>query len=99
MSYYFIAQIRIDDTVEYQKYLDHAGEIFKRYKGEYLMVENDPVVLEGQWDCTRTVLIRFNNTADFYDWYNSVEYQTILKHRLKGAECNTILAKGLNHTD
>lgn len=98
MSYYFIAQIKINDDIEYQKYIDKAGEIFKRYKGEYLAVDNDPIVLEGDWNYTRTVMIRFKSKTDFYDWYYSADYQKILKYRLNAADCDTILVKGLDKT-
>jgi len=53
-------------------------------------------IVEGCWNYTRTVLIRFNNKNDFDEWYNSKDYQDILKHRLKAADCDTILIKGLN---
>ena len=96
MSYYFIAQIKINDDVEYQKYIDKAGEIFKKYNGEYLSVDNSPVILEGKWDYTRTVLIKFKSKNDFENWYNSSEYKEILAHRLKAADCDTILTKGLD---
>lgn len=96
MSYYFIARINIVDPVEYQKYLDKAGEIFKKYQGEYLVVDDEPVVLEGSWDVGRTVLIHFASRKDFWEWYYSEDYQQILKYRLEGAECSAILAKGLD---
>ena len=96
MDYYFIAQIRINDDDEYQKYIDKAGAIFKKYKGEYLSVDNEPDLLEGKWDYTRTVLIKFKSKDDFEDWYYSDDYQEILKYRLKGADCDTILIKGLD---
>ena len=96
MSYYFIAQIRIKDNEEYQKYIDKAGEVFKKYNGEYLSVDNNPKILEGYWDYSRTVLIRFKNIDDFNEWYNSADYQEILKYRLKAAVCDTVLAKGLD---
>ena len=95
MSYYFVAQIKIIDEKEYQKYIDNAGDIFKKYKGEYLAVDNNPQILEGDWNYTRTVLIRFESFNDFDDWYNSADYQKILKYRLKAADCDTILVKGL----
>ena len=94
MSYYFIAQIRINDEREYQKYIDKSGDVFKKYKETYLSVDNSPTVLEGKWDYTRTVLIEFKSKNDFTDWYHSGEYQDILTHRLKGAVCDTILIKG-----
>lgn len=94
MSYYFVAHIRIKDDAEYQKYIDKVDEVFEKFKGEYLSVDNKPKILEGSWDYTRTVLIRFENENDFNDWYNSADYQHILKHRLKAADCDTILIKG-----
>lgn len=96
MSYYFIGQIKINDEVEYQKYIDKSGDIFKKYNGEYLSVDNVPVILEGSWDYTRAVLIKFKSKNDFEAWYNSNEYKEILAHRLKAADCDTILIKGLD---
>lgn len=98
MSYYFIVRINIIDPAEYQKYIDKAGEIFKRYHGEYLVVDDEPVVLEGSWDYDRTVLIRFDSRKDFWDWYYSEDYQQILKYRLDAAECSAILTKGLDNS-
>jgi uncharacterized protein (DUF1330 family) len=94
MVYYFIAQIRIKDKQEYQKYIDKAEAVFKKFKGSYLAVDDSPIVLEGHWDYTRTVLIKFDCKNDFDAWYHSDAYQKILKHRLKAATCDTILVKG-----
>lgn len=96
MSYYFLAQIKINDEAEYQKYVDNTEPIFKKYKGEYLAVDNQTKVLEGEWDYTRFVIIRFNTQQDFEDWYHSAEYQKILKHRLKAAHCDSVLVQGLD---
>ena len=96
MSYYFIAQIRIKDDIEYLKYINKAGAIFKKCKGEYLSVDSNPQILEGDWNYTRMVLIRFINKDDFNDWYNSTDYKNILKHRLKAADCDTVLVEGLD---
>ena len=81
---------------EYQKYINEAEEVFKKYNGRYLAVDNNPELLEGGWDYTRSVIITFNSRNDFEAWYHSPEYQQILKHRLAGAVCDTILAKGLD---
>jgi uncharacterized protein (DUF1330 family) len=94
MSYYFMANIRIEDIEEYQKYLDQAGQIFSKYNGKYLAIDNQTRVMEGSWDYSRAVLIRFNSEEDFNAWYQSEEYQQILQHRLKAATCDTILIKG-----
>jgi uncharacterized protein (DUF1330 family) len=95
MTHYFVAQIKIKDTVEYDKYLEHFDDIFSKYKGEYLAIDESPTLLEGNWNYTKSVLIKFKSKQDFEDWYYSDDYQRILKHRLNASKCDTILLAGL----
>ena len=94
MSYYFMASILIEDDREYAKYLDKAGEVFSKFQGKYLAVDNAAEVLEGDWNYGRAVLIEFPTREDLLAWYRSEEYQQILKHRLNAATCDTILIQG-----
>lgn len=94
MSVYFMASIRMKSEQNYKMYLDRSEEVFARYKGSYLSVDNNPEVLEGEWKYSRAVLIQFDNKEDFNAWYHSEEYQDILKHRLFASECDTILIQG-----
>ena len=96
MSVYFIVQIQITDEAVYQNYLNSANDIFEKYKGKYLAVDDMPMCLEGFWDEARIVLIEFPSKEDFKAWYCSDEYQGILKYRLKGALCDSILISGNN---
>lgn len=96
MIHYFVAQIKINNPEEYEKYLDKFDNIFSRYKGEYLAIDESPALLEGNWDYTKSVLIKFNSKKDFEEWYYSEDYQKILKHRLNASKCDTILLEGLD---
>ena len=96
MTYYFAAQIKINDPSEYEKYLDRFDDIFSQYNGEYLAIDESPTLLEGDWNYTKSVLIKFNSRQDFEDWYYSDDYQSILRYRLKASKCDTILIKGLD---
>lgn len=58
MSVYFMANIRIHDPLEYERYLDRSEEVFARYKGTCLAVDDKPMVLEGEWNSNRVVLIQ-----------------------------------------
>jgi uncharacterized protein (DUF1330 family) len=80
MIHYFVAQIKVNDPTEYEKYLDKFDEIFSKYKGEYLAIDESPTLLEGDWNYTKSVLIKFNSEQDFGDWYYSNDYQSILMH-------------------
>lgn len=94
MSVYFLANIRIHSEQEYRSYLEHSTEIFARYKGSYLAVDNAPEVVEGDWDYSRAVLISFETRDDFDAWYHSEAYQEILQFRLSASECDSILIQG-----
>lgn len=95
MSCYFVAQIRIHNNEEYQKYLASVDEVFEKYNGKYLAVDTSPEVLEGTWSGGRVVLIEFPEEAELKRWYNSPEYRTILEYRLRSAECNSLMVRGL----
>ncbi len=83
MSVYLIAQIEIHDREEYDKYQEGFLEIFTKYKGEILVVEESPTVLEGEWQYTRTVLLRFSDEDEAKRWYESPEYQKLPQHRFQ----------------
>ncbi len=91
MSCYFLAQITIRDREGYQKYLDGFDEIFGRYKGIVVAVDEHPTVLEGSWPFSRTVLIRFPDEAEARRWYDSPEYRELVKHRHGSSEANIVL--------
>ncbi len=94
MSAYFVAQIAIHDELEYGKYLAACERVFNKFNGEYLAVDSDPQVLEGKWHHQRLVIIRFPNADDLKKWYDSPESQEILKFRLAGARCDSLLVQG-----
>ncbi len=92
--YYFVANIQIINIDEYNKYEDKVDEVFSKYNGKYLALDDNPQLLEGEWNYTRSVIISFENEIDFDSWYNSKDYQDILKYRLNSAKCDTVLIKG-----
>ena len=94
MPYYFLVQIRIDNETEYNKYISKVNEVFQKFKGTYLAVDENPECIEGKWDYSRSVLIKFSSKKDFEEWYYSPEYQEIIKYRLSAAKCDAILIEG-----
>jgi len=94
MSVYFIAYIKMKDESEYSKYLEKVDEVFGEYEGRYVVLDDNPEILEGEWEYDRAVMIEFENRNKLHEWYFSEEYQQILKHRLKGAVCRTIVVQG-----
>lgn len=95
MSVYILAQIQIHDRDEYDKYSEGFLDVFAGFGGELLVVSENPVVVEGEWPYTRTVVLRFPSAEEAQRWYDSPEYQAIAQHRFRGAKTNAVLVEGL----
>jgi uncharacterized protein (DUF1330 family) len=95
MSVYIIARFKIHDRSEYDKYEAGFSEVFKKFDGKLLSVDEDPTVLMGDWDDTRSVIIEFPSKKSALAWMTSDEYQAIAKHRNAGSTASSILVKGL----
>lgn len=91
MDCYFVAQINIHDESEYAKYLERYNEVFEKFRGEVLAVDDNVSFLEGNWPFGRTVLIRFPNRYEFEQWYHSQAYQNIAQHRRNASEANIVI--------
>jgi uncharacterized protein (DUF1330 family) len=94
MSVYVIAQLNIHDRTTYAKYGAGFMEIFSKYGGKVLSVDEVPTVLEGEWDFMRTVLLEFESEESANAWYHSQEYQELAQHRYAASRANIVLIKG-----
>ncbi len=95
MSVYIIARFKIHDRVEYDTCSAGFAEVFKKSDGKMLSVDEDPMVLAGEWDDTRSVIIEFPSQNSALIWMTSDEYQAIARHRDAGSTVNSILVQGL----
>ena len=95
MTTYAIALIKIADRNEYAAYAKGFMDIFEQYQGKVLAVEEAPVVKEGKWPYTRTVLAEFPSHAEFDRWYHSDAYQTLAKHRFAASQASIALLRSV----
>lgn len=93
MTVYLIAQLTINDREYYRRYAEGFMEIFTRYGGKLLSVDEEPEVLEGDWPYTRTVLMSFPSKEQADAWYHSTEYQALAQHRLAASSANLVMIK------
>lgn len=95
MTVYAVALIHIHDRDQYSQYEAGFMEIFSKYQGTLLAVDEAPTALEGEWPWTRTVLLEFPDEEKLRAWYDSEEYQALAQHRFAGAQAGIALVKGL----
>ncbi|MFP6654909.1 MAG: DUF1330 domain-containing protein [Myxococcota bacterium] len=95
MSVYGICTIQITDRDEFDRYQHGFMKIFEQFEGELLVVDEAPIVKEGEWPYSRTVVARFPNREALNLWYHSDAYQALVQHRFKAATGNFVVVAGL----
>ena len=95
MTVYVIAKLNITDPETYSRYGDGFMEIFTRFSGKLLAVDENAEVIEGRWPCTRTVLLEFPDKTDMKAWYNSADYQELVKHRFASSTADIAMIEAL----
>ena len=99
MTVYVLADIEIHDRDRYDRYGAGFMEIFAKHRGSLLAVDEQPKVVEGDWQRTRLVLLSFPDEAAFDDWYHSTAYQELKAHRIAASDANLLLFRGLERKD
>ena len=94
MTVYAIAQGRITDREQFQKYLAKSGPTVAAHGGKVLAVDETTMSIEGEADYPRTVIVEFASKEDFQRWYESPEYQDAIKERTDASEGRFILVEG-----
>ena len=97
MSAYMIAQIKIEDSAEYQNYLAGFMPIFQRHGGELLATsKNKTTVIEGEWAYPGTGIMKFPSPDHAQQWYNDPDYKKLAEHRHRSAMANLVLVEGID---
>ena len=95
MTVYTIALLKIEDRTQYARYEQGFMAIFNQYEGKLLAVDETPIVKEGTWNHTRTVLLQFPDAEAFDRWYHSEAYQALAQYRFGASSASVVVIKGL----
>ncbi|MEC9375965.1 MAG: DUF1330 domain-containing protein [Pseudomonadota bacterium] len=95
MSVYAIAQGRVDDQKKFNQYIELAVPTLEKHKVKTIALDESPVLIEGNVDYPRTVILEFTDKAAFDKWYKSPEYQKAREHRVSAAFGTFILVNGI----
>jgi len=96
MAVYAVALINIQDREAYAEYEAGFMDIFSRYGGKLLAVDESPEVKEGSWRYTRTVLLEFESNAALDAWYHSDEYQNLARHRFRASTASIAVLRAID---
>lgn len=69
--------------------------VLNRYKGTVLAADEHPVVVEGNWDRNKVVMLSFASETDFREFMDSPKYQEISKDRRAATNGFVLLVHGI----
>lgn len=95
MAVFVVAQLSIFDRESYGLYEAGFMEIFQKYRGSLLAVDEAPEAVEGEWSATRIVIGSFPDAEAFNDWFRSPEYVELAEHRKAGSKGLILTVQGL----
>jgi uncharacterized protein (DUF1330 family) len=94
MAGYLIANIDVKDPVMFEKYRQQVASLINKFGGRYLVRGGDVRHLEGDFPLNRLVILEFPTVEAAQYFYDSAEYQPILKPRLTSTRSDVVLAQG-----
>jgi uncharacterized protein (DUF1330 family) len=95
MAVYAVVNIWLSDPDRYAKHREEAPATIARYGGKYLARGGAVEVLEGDWDSQRLVVLEFESTERFHEWYDPPEYAPLRQLRSEATDSEFVIVEGL----
>jgi len=84
---HFIAHLTVNDRGLYRDYVKGFFPLLAEHGGRFLTYDDEVLVLEGEREAGRTVLIEFNSEEQLLAWWNSDAYRELAA--IRQASCTT----------
>ena len=95
MAAYLIADIlEVTDSDAMASYSEAATATLEPHGGK-ILAAGASEMLEGSWEPGRFFIAQFDDMGKLKAWYNSPEYQALIKQRQSASRANLIAIEGL----
>jgi uncharacterized protein (DUF1330 family) len=95
MPAYVIVETDISDPERYEQYKAASPGAIAAGDGRFLARGGELLVLEGDWQPTRLVVLEFEDLAAAKRWYESELYQEAKKLRAGAAHLRMVAVQGV----
>ena len=92
---YILAYVDVTDPVQYEQYKTLSTKAMQAHGAEPLVRGGKTEPLEGEWNPTRMVVLKFPSYDAAKTFYNSEEYRAARNARAKAANMNMIVVEGI----
>ena len=95
MAAYVIADNAVTDIDAYKEYARQAAPTIAKFGGRVIARDANAVVLDGDWDPQRVVVIEFDTAEQAKAWYESADYKGPKSIKKSASRVRTILVAGI----
>ena len=95
MAAYVIADVKVEDPVQYEDYRKMVPATIAAYGGRFIARGGRTEVLEGEWRPNRTVIIEFESVERAKEWWASEEYRAARELRQRTSTGSLIVVEGV----
>ena len=96
MAAYLVVDTKLTNPALYEEYKLRARPLVEKFGGEYIARGGNISLKESAlWTPTRMVLVRFPSSADAEKFYQSAEYQEVVKISKQSAERTSFVLEGI----
>ena len=96
MPVYVIAETEVTDQERYEQYKAAVPAVIAAGGGRFLVRGGELVVLEGDWQPSRLVVLEFADLAAARRWYESHGYQETKKLREGAGHVRMVAVQGVD---
>ena len=94
MSAYMIVDIAVRDQALFEEYRTKVPALIRKHGGEYVVRGGKLTTLEGTWEPSRLVILRFPDAAAAQAFYDDPEYEPLKVLRERASKTNMVLVEG-----
>ena len=95
MSAFVIVEIEVHDQELYKTYTQLTPATIASYQGKFVARGGDTIVLEGDWEPKRLVLLEFPSVEIANSWWHSEDYSKAREIRQRAATTKMIILDGV----
>jgi uncharacterized protein (DUF1330 family) len=95
MAAYLIADIRVTDPEGYEEYRNRISAVIAFHGGKYVVRGGRGVLLEGDGEPGRTVILEFPSMAKLRAFYDSSDYAALKDLRKRSATSRIFAVEGV----
>jgi uncharacterized protein (DUF1330 family) len=96
MSVYIVIEPKeVSDKQKYGEYVQKVPQIIEKFGGKFLSRGGQVMVISGDWNPARLVIIEFSSMDKLQAWWHSPEYRKIAPLREQSAKVNAVVVEGI----